>query len=152
MTPKFPIISFYNNAVELIADETFLTRATVLGILKGKNHSLAYDSRGNKWKYELRSTKIKDNLMTKLLSKTIYNPSINVEPLWSSKGKYRIQELKNILIAHIDKDDDILTQFVGAEKLRQAIQNAKLFDEICTVLNKYIFEVNEEQIWNKDDL
>ena len=42
MKPKFPIISFYNNAVDLIPDESYLGQAKVLGILKGNKNSVEY--------------------------------------------------------------------------------------------------------------
>jgi hypothetical protein len=81
MTPMFPIITFYNNAVEIIPDETHLTKATVLGVLEGKNRSLAYDISGDKWNYELTSTQVKDTFVTRLLAKTLYNPFVKVQPI-----------------------------------------------------------------------
>jgi len=152
MTPKFPIISFYNKAVEIIPDEMHLSKATVLGVLKGKNNSLAYDSCGIKWKYELTSTKVKDNFVIRLLAKTIYNPIVKVQPIWSRMDKYELQELKMILLEYIDKDDDILTQFVSPEKLKQVINNSTLFNEIYNALKKFVFEVDVEQIWKDEEI
>jgi len=151
MTPKFPIISFYNNGVDIIPDESYLTKATVLGLLKGKNGSFAFDKCGNKWSYELTSVKVKDNFVTRLLAKTLYNPLVDVQPLWSKVDKYELQELKTILTDYIDKDDDILTQFISPEKLKQIILNSTLFDDIYNALKKFVFEVDEEQMWKQEE-
>jgi hypothetical protein len=136
MTPMFPIITFYNNAVEIIPDETHLTKATVLGVLEGKNRSLAYDISGDKWNYELTSTQVKDTFVTRLLAKTLYNPFVKVQPIWSKMDKYELQELKMILFEYVDKDEDILKQFVRPDKLKQIIKSSTLFNEIYNALKK----------------
>lgn len=146
MNPKFPIISIYNNAVDLIPDETYLSKAKVLGVLKGNSNSIAFDSDGKKWKFELTSEKITDNFMTRFLANTFYNPTVDVIPKWKMISEFEIDEIKNELIKCIEKDDDILTQFVDAKKIKNLINEANSFETLYDILNRYVFEYNEEEI------
>jgi hypothetical protein len=66
--------------------------------------------------------------------------------------KYELQELKMILFEYVDKDEDILTQFVRPDKLKQAINNSTLFNEIYNALKKFVFEVDLEQIWKEEEI
>jgi hypothetical protein len=145
MKPKFPIISIYNDAVDLIPDETFLEKAKVLGILKGNLDSIVFDSNEKKWTYKLNADKVTDNFMTRFLANTFYNPTVNVIPEWKMIGVYEIDEIKKELIKCIEKDDDILTQFIGSEEIKNYINKVNSFDAIYNVLHKYVFEYNEEE-------
>jgi hypothetical protein len=142
--PKFPIISIYNNSLNIISSEMELTHATVIGIIKGSVDSFAFDTDGNKWNYYLKSDRVKDNFRTRLLANTIYNPVVNVIPQWNKTGSYHINELKDVIKRQINQDDDILTQFVEPETLKQAIDNSNSFEEICKTLNKYVFNFELE--------
>jgi hypothetical protein len=66
--------------------------------------------------------------------------------------KYELQELKMILFEYVDKDEDILKQFVRPDKLKQAINNSTLFNEIYNALKKFVFEVDLEQIWKEEEI
>ena len=142
--PKFPIISIYNHSLDIIIVEQELTTATVLGVIKGGLDTFAFDSAGIKWTYKLKTDKVNDNFWTRLLANTFYNPVVNVIPEWTILGKYDNEELKGIIINFVDKDDDILTQFVEAETLKVEINKCTSFEEICAVLNENIFEFNKK--------
>ena len=149
MTPRFPIISIFNNALEIIQNESQLTSATVLGVLKGNNNSLAYDINGDKWTYELISDNVKNNFLTRLLANTFYNPSIKVYPKWFKIEKYKLHELKIEINKCVDRDDDILTQYIESDRLKQAINNSSSFDEVFQNLNMYVFNVDEQELYKK---
>lgn len=139
MKPKFPIILIYNNAVDIIPNETYLNRAKVLGVLKGNSNSTAFDSDGRKWKFKLTSEKINDNLITRFLANTFYNPTVDVIPEWKKINSFEIEEIKSKLITCIEKDDDILTQFIDSDEIKNYINKAETFDEIYNILVKFVF-------------
>ena len=142
MKPDFPIIVFYEEVIDLISAEKKLFNATILAVLKC-SLNVVYDSNFNIWKYELKSERIKNNLFTKFLSNTLYNPIIPVKPIWTFIESSNIQSLKNKINVAIDKDDDILTQFVQADKLKKQISNTNSFKNIYQVLLNNVFEYNE---------
>lgn len=141
--PEFPIISIYNHSLDIILIEQELTTATVLGVIKGGADTFAFDCVGNKWTYKLNTGKANFNFWTRLLANTFYNPVVKVIPEWTILEKYSIEELKETIINLIDKDYDILTQFVEAETLKLEINKCTSFEEICSVLNENIFEYKE---------
>ncbi len=143
MKPNFPVILIYNNALDLIPGDENLKQGSLLGILNGNSNSIAYDSEGKVWELKLDSDKIKDNIITRLLANTIYNPKINVIPKWSILREYELSELKSLLKNFVEKDDDIFTQFVEAEILNQYIFEAKTFEDIYRILLKKVFEFDE---------
>jgi hypothetical protein len=69
-----------------------------------------------------------------LLPATVYNPSLSVRYDYRSMGAYAIDDLKNALRAAIDRDDDVLTQFHSATKLKQRVAEAASFDDVVAVL------------------
>jgi hypothetical protein len=144
MIPNFPIIIFYNNALDLIPSEENLCRTSLLGMLEGNQDSKAYDNDGNVWELKLLSEKFKDNFTTRFLAHTIYNPQINVTPKWSTSGKYNLSELKNMIQNVIDNDDDIFTQFVEAKILNELIENANNFQEVYKIILQNVFEFKGE--------
>lgn len=146
MKPKFPIISIYNHAIDLIPNENYLSKAKVLGVLNGNSNSIAFDSEEKKWKFELTSDKITDNFTTRFLANTIYNPTVNVIPQWKIISEFEINELKHELINCIEKDNGILTQFIVSEDIKNYINAADSFEAIHNILLKYVFEYNEEAV------
>ena len=151
MEPKYPLISIYNHALELIPDSSILTKATVWAILNDDTISVAFDGDGRLWNYQLTAENIKDNFLTRLLSNTVYNPTVEVQPEWTLKRNYELDKLKSSINGLVDKDDDILTQFVEPETLKQAITDSETFEQIYAVLNKYVFDVDEEELWKEEE-
>jgi len=72
--------------------------------------------------------------LSKLMAKTIHNPTFNVNYQYQSTGFYKIDELKQALRAAVEKDDDVLTQFHEAEELVARIDAAKNFDDLVDML------------------
>ncbi|HAA12608.1 MAG TPA: hypothetical protein DCE41_13310 [Cytophagales bacterium] len=149
MEPNYPLISIYNDALELIPDSSILTKATVWTVLNDNCISVAFDGDGRMWTYELLTDNVQDNFLTRLLAKTVYNPRVEVQLRWILKDNYELSKLKSELNGCIDKDDDVLTQFVEAEIIKQAIIDSKTFEEIYALLMKYVFDVDEEELWKE---
>ena len=61
-------------------------------------------------------------------------------------------ELKAKIKNCIEKDDDILTQFVEADFLKYKIETSIDFAELIENLNKYRFDIiDEELIWKENE-
>jgi hypothetical protein len=152
--PGFPLICISkDNSMFIIQDEKSLSKVSTSALVDKTffKDNYSYDSNGIKWTYELVSDKFKDNFMTRLLAKTFYNPLLDARIIWTQINSYELQELKNKLKLCLDKDDDILTQFETSDIINLAISKANTYDKIMAVLNKYIFEVNEEELYKEQD-
>lgn len=148
--PRFPIITIYNKSLDIIPTESHINKASIFGIFKGNLDSVAFDGDGKKWTYKLISDKVKDTFLTRFLANTFYNPVVDVTPIWTNTDIYKVQELKTTINELIDKDYDILTQFVESETLKQEINKSTSFNDISKVLNKYVFDVNEEELMKEE--
>jgi len=142
----------YNNEVlNLVPMKGHLSKATALGFIRQTEQKVAFDGNGKKWTYRLTSVKFRDSFVTRLLAHTFYNPVIDVEPEWTMQGNYGLQELQAVINQCVDKDDDIITQFVDADTIKAAVLKANSFDDLYDTLNKYVFEVNEDELWKEQE-
>lgn len=145
--PVFPLIDIYDeHFVDLVPTEAHLSRAAVTEILEEDNHSELYDSEGNVWHYHLVSKGFKDTFWNRILAYTLYNPKYKATPVWSKVREYHIEDLKDVLLDCIDRDEDILTQYEDAEIIKKDISIAFSFVDLVEVLNKYVFNVNKEEL------
>jgi hypothetical protein len=153
MKPKFPIITIYKlQGLEIINDDIALRNVSTLSFLsQSKAEYKIYDSNGKIWTLEFINNLIKTNFITRFLANTFYNPIVKVDLEWEEEGFYNLNELKNDISLCIDKDDDILTQYEEASVIKNAISNSNTFDDILFTLNKYIFDVNEEELWKEQE-
>ncbi len=153
MKPKFPIITIYKlQGLEIINDDIALRNVSTLSFLsQSKAEYKIYDSNGKIWTLEFINNHIKTNFITRFLANTFYNPIVKVDLEWEEKGVYNLNKLKNDIYICIDKDDDILTQYEEASVIKNAISNSNTFDDILFTLNKYIFDVNEEELWKEQE-
>ena len=90
----------------------------------------------NGYRYEIEKATPEEELppLSKLLAKTIHNPTFTVNYEYQSTGFYQLDELKQALRAAVDKDDDVLTQFHEAGELTARIDAAKDFDDLVDML------------------
>jgi hypothetical protein len=108
--------------------------ATLLGTIRGfYDKSTVYDSQGHTWHAKGIESPYKRSLWTILLANTVYNPRMTVSVLWREPKPYGLEDLKLVYSKAIDKDDDILTQFVEADELNKRISDAKSFDDLVAV-------------------
>lgn len=92
-----------------------------------------YDGEGQKWQAKGIDSIYKRNWWTILLANTVCNPVINVSVLWGEPKTYVFEELKRAYIKAVEKDDDILTQFVEANELKTRISSAQSFRELTEI-------------------
>lgn len=145
--PVFPLIDIYDSHyVDLVPAEASLMKAPATEILTEDNHSDLYDVEGNVWHYRLVSKEVKDTFLNRLLAYFVDDSKRNAMPVWTKVREYHIEDLKEILKDCVDKDEDLLTQYEEAEIIKQEISIAFSFNDLVDTLNKYVFDVNEEEL------
>ncbi|MBJ2173674.1 hypothetical protein JBL43_05455 [Aureibaculum sp. A20] len=154
-TPILPLISiFKNRGVEIINSETikYFKRSSAYSLIQDNNDSEMYSSEMNIWNLEQKTEKFKNTKWNIFLAKTIYNPSFEVNLVWEKKGIYKLTKLKTKIKNCIEKDDDILTQYVEVDFLLHKVEKSSSFSELIDALNNYCFEISdEEKIWKEND-
>lgn len=109
-----------------------------------------FDTDGNKWTYQLVSDEFKNTLLNRILANTFDNRLHDAKVIWTLVGSYSLSELQERIIYCIENDDDVLTQFEDAQVIIGEIDKAPTFDSIMQILDKYIFDVNEEPLLNQE--
>ncbi|MEZ4739387.1 MAG: hypothetical protein R2818_08520 [Flavobacteriales bacterium] len=112
--------------------------------MKVKN-VLAFDKEGVKWRYDLSSFQVKDNLWTRLAANTFYNPMVQAQLIWTQLDRFALTELKEMLKDCVNKDDDLLTQFTAPDVLISEIDQAQNFQDLCSLLKKAEVDPIEEK-------
>ena len=147
--PLFPLICITkSNGIDLVPAESHFSKVAASALFNTSifHNTLLFDKNYTIWKYQQVSDKFKNNLLTKLLAKTFYNPLLEAKIIWTNAGSFKLKDLQEKLKFCVDEDDDIITQFEEAEIIKASIDQATNFDEIIKVLEKYIFAVNEEEL------
>ena len=151
-TPSYPIIEICNNETLLIIpDEMILHKASDFGLTSIAGQGIAFDSNGEKWTYRLAADHMRTAVATTLLALAAYNPVMDVSPYWTRKGTYALQELKDAIHRCVDRDDDEITQFAGADTIKKAVDHSTSFAGIYQTLNKYVFAVDLEYLSDPED-
>ncbi len=108
--------------------------ANLLGVVGGFfKWCFVYDADGRKWQPGEVQSAFRDSWWTRLLANTIYNPQVKVNVIWNEPQTYTLTELKRTYSDAVDKDDDILTQFVEPEELKKRILAATSFEQLVQV-------------------
>lgn len=154
-TPKLPLISIYKNAgIEIINKETvkYFERTSAYGLIQDSSNAEMYSSEMEILNLEQKTDKFKNTKWNRFLAKTVYNPSFDVTLFWKKIGTYKLTELKAKIKTCIEKDDDILTQFIEADFLMHIVEHSTDFTELVNNLNKYCIVVKDEEIiWKEND-
>lgn len=153
MTPNFPIISFHKNQFQIIQSEEYLSHTTILALSSPAEHIDNYeiDSNLDKWKYGIDGSNHKLTAWKKFLAKTFYNPVVKVNIVWKKIGSSNIKALKENIYKCLEMDDDILTQFIDAQTIIKHLTSAQTFNDICDTINKFIFELDVEELYKEFD-
>lgn len=152
--PTFPLICIIKNkGIDLVPAENYLSKVATSALVDTSvtQNTLLFDNNGNVWSYKQVSDKSKNNYLTKFLSDTFYNPLLDAKVIWSNVGNYQIKELRDKLKSCVDKDDDIITQFEEAAVIKSSLDQANTFADILKLLNKYVFVVDEVELWKEQE-
>ena len=132
MSPSGPTFEVDGGGfISFVPDHPRKERAKLLAIVNAYFEKVTvYDREGRKWSGRGIEGPSRKSWWTKLLANTVYNPWVTVTVVWQEPKPYEIEELKSVYTAAVDKDDDILTQFVDANELKSRIDQADTFDEL----------------------
>jgi hypothetical protein len=149
--PEFPAIIIDRiDSLSIASTELDLetTRASVIFNGTIFNNRKVFDCQGSVWSFHLENKELKEGFIRKLIAKTLYDPLVSAKVVWEKKAYYELKDLKESLYEMIEKDDDVLTQYFEAETLKLAVSQVKTFLQLISMLNQYIFEVDEYTLWN----
>jgi len=98
-----------------------------------KRHVVLYDSRDRAWQIDSVTPLSPASVVTKLLA-AFSNPKVPVRIEVRPITETPLQTTRAALMAAIDADDDILTQFTAAAELKNAIGQAQSFEGLLGIL------------------
>ena len=75
------------------------------------------------------------SLIRRILAE-IYNPRRRVSLVYNEKGPYNLDEVKRLIMDCVSRDDDILTQFIEGDEIRDRLRDAVTFDEVVDVIER----------------
>ena len=120
------------STLELVEAIPETVDASVLGILhEGWRYELYFLPNGTKISLlPVSGHEIKNRPLWVFLANTVYNPTrqLSVRPIES--GTFRIDELKTSIVRWLDRDDDILTQFLEADDIKFLLAPVQTFDDL----------------------
>ena len=131
--PSYPLLVVDPKGwLELRADGS-KSRFSLYGALNTKRWT-GYDSAGEQWRVAPDSFSNRDAWWTRLLANTVYNPRFDAQLRWEASGRYTFEDLQKLICSLVDKDDDLLTQFVDGDRLKSTVRACKTFDELIQKL------------------
>jgi len=135
--PEFPIIMTNSRgAVSGASGTDEISRHSLYGICHWSKYERRYfDAKGIIWSSFIVEAPYPVNIWTRIISQ-VYNPWFTVKFGWKSEGSYTLPELQERLCHCVDLDDDILTQFMEADKVKELIREAKSFAHLFTRMKK----------------
>ncbi|WP_153798013.1 hypothetical protein [Foetidibacter luteolus] len=141
MTPTFPAVSIYKKRGLSVFynDSVFKKISTYTYLSQSPQENKFYDAAGKFWTLTYINQKVKNDFWTRFLANSFYNPTIEIKLGWTEEGVYTLGELKEKIFVCIDKDDDIITQFVEADFLKDKIYSCETFHQILTILDEHVF-------------
>jgi len=105
---------------------------------KGFWHQIVlFDSAGRRWKVAEVIPHRKISTVEKILSYIFWNPKLKVRLQFDKPKPYTMEELQKAICALINQDDDIITQFIEAKKLKEIIMKPQDFSAIVVKLKQY---------------
>ncbi len=135
---EFPILLIADDGwVEYVKDGAQIAKWTRSAVMKYENRRIIVLEAGDRaWRVVRITTDPPIKKLSRFLAYTIHNPkvpiTIEVEPIVLSP----IDAAREALDRAIEADDDVLTQQVSAEELRNAVRKAGSFQEVVTALKR----------------
>jgi len=143
MKPDFPLITITEGQwLDII--ETEPTKASISSInALSKTNDLLIDRNLNSWKMKLAP---KDKIApTTFFFSKVFPILVPVKITWIKSDKYLLDDVKKEIKYCIEKDDDILTQFIEPKPLINKINYCNDFESILKVLNDWIFKTEHNK-------
>jgi len=109
-------------------------RCTLYALGRGHFEAMTvYDAQGRVWRATGAEPVERLAGWKRLLAKTVYNPVVEVRVTWSEPAHAEIGLLARAYERAVKRDDDVLTQFVGAKELIGRVRAAKDFAAMVAV-------------------
>lgn len=141
--PIFPVISFYNDSIEIYNSDNDLAKCSLLAYINEFFKDVqCYDRFGNIWKMDNVTSDYKINWINRLLAKTVFNPIITIKYKWEKDGISQFNDFKKKIVKSIELDDDVLTQYNDAEDLIKLISATNNLEGLFQIVQTYIFSEN----------
>ena len=133
---SFPALIIADDGwVEYVGGPERLSAWTAYAVVKYRKRQIVlYDSQDKAWRV-ISILSPESSILLKLIA-SFWNPKVPVELIVERSDDPR-EAVRQILFTAIDADDDILTQFEDATKLKEATSKANSFKElVATLLSK----------------
>jgi hypothetical protein len=146
-SPVFPLITLTRqDTVKIYNSVSEMENIRLSDWIYQTEFQYAYDSKGNKWHFQYNDPPIKNNFWNELR-----NPSYKSVLIWNKISKYQMEDLKEEFYRLLKKDNDTLTEVVDAKFLKLILENCVSFTELCSALDKYVFNANETVLWREQE-
>jgi hypothetical protein len=146
-SPIFPVILIIDGiSLKISNGEKEMSKVRFLDLEEPPDDQLAYDSQGMMWAFYHEAPPLKNRFWN-----MVRNPLVEARIEWTPVITFDLNHLKSKINFCLDKDHDILTEHEEADFLKLKILDCNSFSEILTVLNKYVFEVNEAELWREQE-
>jgi hypothetical protein len=127
--PQYPLLLVDPKGWLGLETESRKSRFSVYGALNTRRW-VAFDAAGKKWRVAKDSFRYPDTWWMRLLANTIYNPRFEAELGWELAGQYALAELQDQVCLLVERDDDRLAQFTGADAIKKAVHGCQSFGEL----------------------
>jgi hypothetical protein len=136
-----PLIQLYDakvgGSVELLPSLRSTWRVNKLAILdRTWNNVSIYRADGIKLRPVPEQLGFPEKNVWSALAGLIYNPTRDIQLRYEEIGPFDLPEVKDKVLDYVSKDDDILTQFLDADEIRELLNRARTFDELVGVIRK----------------
>jgi hypothetical protein len=140
--PTYPVFDFYDDFFEIVESEDHYKRCRGFQISQFQNHRI-YDSKGTLWSVTLRSVNMKKpNGLLRFINQFRL---LNVIPIWEKIYCYDLSELKGQICSAINKDDDVLTQFVEPGEFKKRVMRCSSIGRVYDLIHAAIIYYDEDK-------
>jgi hypothetical protein len=101
-----------------------------------KRRLILYDERDRAWQVESIIPRERPKLLPRLVTTLFRSPKLPVRVQVSLISKDSARRVQELLLAAIEADDDILTQWTEADELKEAVRAAASYKDLVGVLKE----------------
>jgi len=118
--------------IELVNEVSETIVGNILGILdESWKYYTYYKSDGTMIRLKaLSGHKLGNRNLWSLLANTVYNPQREIKVKQIDLGHYEIKELTNNILKWVERDDDILLQYIDEDDIQMLLSRIEIFDDL----------------------
>ena len=126
----------YGGGIQLLEELPESKKMNRLAILSKTWKSTSIFGEERKYTPEPSGVKLPEKSLLQLLMVQFYNPFQDVKFSYKDCGQYQLDEIKEKINSYVECDDDILTQFLEGEDIKNKLESSETFKDILTVINE----------------